>query len=156
MTVAVLPLAMVSVPLSVSSDRAFRFRGIHCSKSQNTSHNEFHPARHVEIPHNEDRKETKRPVGDGVEHRRRIGGIHDDLRVDASLPGDCPPRGDWSALQECQKQIEETEHDGAQRHESKNPDVDLANGDSKEEASNGNFENTCCDDHEDLTEPPEL
>ena len=128
----------------------------HCRKTQNTSDQNLHLPRLVQLPHHEDWKTGKQPVRDGIHGRGSVHDVRNDDRIDAALSLKRPPRRDRVALEDHDQGEGGAEQDSRNHEDAEDPDVGFLDGDAEEEESHRHLQEAGADDVEDLTPPPEL
>ena len=130
----------------------------HAPNTQNSCHGNFIARRHAQIPNHKRRQQTDGEIGDGRSDTIHICDIDEDIGVDARAVDRkaIPEIVDGRALEDGEKEEQETD-DNRDRHGGvENNDVEAIDGDPEEGEDNGDFGQNAGEDVEHLTEVPAL
>lgn len=146
----------------MESSRKRRFQGYHEHAGHGHDGNQRNLclAVHLELPDQNDGENRKGEVADDAESAVEIGEGDDDVHVDAVSVGCAgvllPEEGDRLALKQSDEKEDDAGADGAEHDKVNDPDVDLSDGNSKQEPANGDFGRDHRQTVPEIAKPPEL
>lgn len=160
MIVAVLPLMHHLISFfSFLRSKASICANSQSSKPQDGNHQDFGLFLHLQLPHNKEWQQSKRPIRNRIQHRNNICENHDDIGADAFamvVRIQIPPEGDRSALEGDKKTIRNGEEDVENHHPAYDPDLYAVDGDAEEKETDANLESCSGEGVEDFAEEPVL